>query len=85
MKYPGSRERKPKFVIFYELRDTMNLVKKKGTLSVRGHAVLYVLIGPLVSGASSQAADTPEEEVSSLKLIIVADYPTWQPAAQLQR
>ncbi|XP_054477655.1 perlucin-like protein [Anoplopoma fimbria] len=48
--------------------DMMSLIKKKETLSIRRHTVLYVLIGLLVSGASCQAADTPEEEVSSLRL-----------------
>ncbi|TDH11592.1 hypothetical protein EPR50_G00062760 [Perca flavescens] len=46
----------------------MNLIKKKGTLGIRGCTVLYVLIGLLVSKASTEAADSPEEEVSSLKL-----------------
>ncbi|XP_078108711.1 NKG2-D type II integral membrane protein-like isoform X2 [Sander vitreus] len=46
----------------------MNLIKKKGTLGIRGCTVLYVLIGLLVSKASTEAADSPEAEVSSLKL-----------------
>ncbi|KAF1388114.1 hypothetical protein PFLUV_G00086870 [Perca fluviatilis] len=46
----------------------MNLIKKKGTLGIRGCTVLYVLIGLLVSKASTEAADSTEEEVSSLKL-----------------
>ncbi len=46
----------------------LHLCVSSGTLGVRGHAVLYVLIGLLVSEASSEAAHSPEEELSSLKL-----------------
>ncbi|XP_070767551.1 C-type lectin domain family 4 member E-like [Enoplosus armatus] len=46
----------------------MNLIKSKGTLGIRGHIILYVLISLLASEARSQAADSPEEELSSLKL-----------------
>ncbi|XP_044065055.1 C-type lectin domain family 4 member D-like isoform X2 [Siniperca chuatsi] len=44
----------------------MNLIKS--TLGIRGHTILYVLIGLLVSEASPQAADRLEAELSSVKL-----------------
>ncbi|KAM9353499.1 collectin-12-like [Symphorus nematophorus] len=42
----------------------MNPIKNKGTLGIRGHAVLCVLISLLVSAAASPA----EEDVATLKL-----------------
>lgn len=46
----------------------LHLRTSSGTLGIRGHAILCVLVGLLVSEPSSQAADSPERELSSLKL-----------------
>uniref|UniRef100_A0A665VKE5 Si:ch73-86n18.1 n=1 Tax=Echeneis naucrates TaxID=173247 RepID=A0A665VKE5_ECHNA len=46
----------------------MKLIESKGALGIRGHIKLSVLISLLVLEAVSQAASTPEEEVSFLKL-----------------
>nr|AGT37609.1 C-type lectin [Lutjanus sanguineus] len=49
----------------------MNPIKSKGTLGIRGHAVLCVLISLLVSAASSEdpeVIEAPKEDVAALKL-----------------
>lgn len=50
------------------LRVYILLSVSSGTLGIRGCIVLYVLISLLVSKTSTEAADSPEAEVSSLKL-----------------
>ncbi|MBU7443559.1 C-type lectin domain-containing protein, partial [Paraburkholderia fungorum] len=54
--------------IFCSQTATMNLIKTTGALGIRGHIMLYVLIGMLVSEAVVQAASSAEEEVAFLKL-----------------
>ncbi|XP_039973547.1 C-type lectin domain family 4 member D isoform X2 [Xiphias gladius] len=64
----GRERRKPKFVIFCSLAAIMSLIKTKGALGIRGHIMLYVLIGLLVSESFSHAAHNPEEDATYLKL-----------------
>ncbi|XP_049903440.1 C-type lectin domain family 4 member D-like [Epinephelus moara] len=54
----------PEFAVSNELTVMMNLIKKEGTLGIRGHTVLCLLIGLLVCGASQAA----EQDASAVKL-----------------
>ncbi|XP_026226429.1 C-type lectin domain-containing protein [Anabas testudineus] len=48
--------------------DRMKLIHTKGTQGIRGHTILFVVIGLLITETSTQAANSTDEELLNLKL-----------------